>query len=149
MNYLIDIVLAVIALITVFRCFKDGFAVSVLRFARVFIALIGALIIGNIFAGILSYIIGFIVVFIGVTVLMKILKFVTKIPLIHGFDKFLGLVLGIACAFLFLVVSSAFLRGILVLFDNITNGTGGVSVYLNSTLFRFMGEISVKLRLFR
>ena len=93
-NYLFDLILIAIALITVIRCWKAGFAVSVLKFARLFICLIGAVLIGPAGHGILGFLVVFVVLFIAVTIVMSILKLITKIPIIHGIDKLLGLGLG-------------------------------------------------------
>ena len=79
MSLIIDIVLALVALIIIIRCWSNGFAVSVLRFCRIFIALIGAVVMGRMTDSILGFIIGFILVFVAVTVVMQILKLVNKI----------------------------------------------------------------------
>ena len=144
--YLLDIALIVWAAFTIFRCWKDGFAVSVIRFARVFIALIGSIILVKTFKlSILMFLVCFIVLFVAVTVLMKILKLVTKIPVIHGIDKLLGLLLGIVCAFLTLYVIFWIFRGVAYVYDLVSGGVGGAEFFLGSRVFRFIGKIAGKL----
>ena len=149
-NIFLDIILLILAAIMILKCWKDGFAVSVLRFARVFIVLVGACILTWVLnLGILGFLVCLIALFVGVTVLMKILGLVTKIPVIHGIDKTLGLLLGVFCAILSLGIIAGVFRAVAYVCDSVSGSNGGFEFYRSSVVLSTIEKIFVKLRLLR
>ncbi len=143
MNYVVDVLLVAIAVITVFRCWRAGFAVSVLKFGRFFICFFGAILIASTFFG---FIVTFVLLFLGVTILMSVMKLVTKIPIVHGFDKLLGIVFGLLCAGLYLSLISVSLYAILIGLNTVYSSSNALSVYDSSTVFKTVVDMQKSIR---
>ena len=148
MNYVFDLILVAIAAITIIRCWVSGFTVSVLRFARLFICFVGALLIGPYFGGVVGYLIAFVVMFVAVTIILNVFKLISKVPVIRGIDKTLGLILGIVCAVFYMVVLSVTAHAILIAINAISPDSGALAIYESSKVFKFVCDMASKMKIF-
>ncbi|MBE6694628.1 MAG: CvpA family protein [Ruminococcaceae bacterium] len=151
MNITIDLVLAVIIGLTVFKHYRAGFVKSALKLGRLVLtflitallgpALSGVIIdmlggVGGAFSAVLGYIILFAAVFVGLTLLANVLSKLIEKSIFATADKLLGVALGVVSAVLLCSFISAIFYGYVYL-------SGNMDIYENSFLFKLFHDINI------
>ena len=124
MNIAIDIILALIAVITVLRCTVRGFVRSFFGSLKlVFAATVSFALTPIIFgffdktAGAIAYVVIFVLAYIGAIIAVSLMDRLFKLPVLNFANKALGIALGVVSAYVILSVASAVLTLLLGFFS--------------------------------
>ena len=163
MSVFLDILLVAILVFCIIRHFKLGLACSVLTFGKFILALVLASIfrkpvaelvlkafsdsklpagIVNMFSGIIAFALIFAVVIIASTIIIYMISKI-EIPVITGFDKFLGLALGVILGVVSVSIISTVVYSVLELITSIDASSECMNVYNDSYVFKFVYDLKI------
>ena len=156
MNIVIDIILLGLIAFFVLKYFKAGLALSIIGFVRFLIAIIIAILLGNLFGSliknvtgydgggliILGYIVAFFAAYICITLLMKLVKKI-NIPIISFADKLLGGALGLIMGISITSAVSVLLYAVINFATKFDAESNLMYVYDNSVIFKFLCDFSI------
>lgn len=161
MSLFLDILIVAILVFSIVRHYKLGFACSLLTFGKFILALILASIfrkpvaelvlqafadselpggIVNMLSGIIAFVLIFVAVIAVSTIIIHMISKI-NIPLITGFDKFLGLALGIVLGLASVSIISTVAFSILELITSLDAGSQCMNVYSDSYVFKFIYDL--------
>ncbi len=155
MTLVIDILLIILFLFSMFKYGRLGLACSILNAGRFFISILAGLLlcypVGSVMYELgvsesLSGITAFLVVFIAVFILSKILiKMLSKIkiPLVTTVDKLLGTLLGAILGIIWVSLLSTALYTVLEVISAISQNTEVMNLYENSHIFRHIYDLEI------
>ena len=139
MAVIADILLIALIVFNVIKNYNDGFICSCLRFGRLIIAFVAAVFIAS---DVLSFALIFFAVFALISLAMILLKKI-KLPVITGFDKLLGLFLGIVLSLIYSSLIITVLVSVCEMMVTATGNAGYMSIYNDSYVLKFIYDLKV------
>lgn len=156
MSIIIDIILLSLIALFVLKYYRAGLALSIIGFVRFFIAIIIAVLVGNLFSSlinnitgydgkgliILGYLIAFFAAYIFISLLMKLISKI-KIPIISFADRVLGGMLGLVMGVSVTSAVSVLLYAVMDFATKFNTENNFIDIYNNSVIFKFFCDFSI------
>ena len=163
MPYFFDILLVAVIAIFSIKHYKQGFAKTVLKFAKFFVSVILAILLGKLAAelirasqildglpapigsalsGIIGYVLAFAISFAVLTLVIDLLCSV-KIPVLHKLNELMGLALGLVIGIFCASILSTVVYTCLEVVSAIKGDALIMNVYNDSLIFKFIYDLRI------